>query len=234
MKDIRLNSVNWEHGMLLTPDHFLRQEQYVDSLHLWTTRYLSPVSGLIGGGSRLPESERGAVRHDSIIILKEDPETINITVTQARGLTAAGELIEVDPSDPLRASIPKSTLAGVAETHVYIVADSGEKKILDGVVDEFNPQMKTERYPAYRISLQPQADEVCGSLAIARLQRPQVGAGYEKDSKYIPPCTSLVSFSELTAAWRKIVEVTTALAQRYTELHRAMREFLPFVCRTRH
>ena len=37
--DITLSSVNWEHGMLLTPDHFLRQERYYDSALLWMLRF---------------------------------------------------------------------------------------------------------------------------------------------------------------------------------------------------
>ena len=54
MAKIRLKSVNWEHGMLLTPDHFLRQEQYLESLLFWNIGYLTTGSGLVGGGVRLP------------------------------------------------------------------------------------------------------------------------------------------------------------------------------------
>src|SRR5208282_3056556 len=56
--DLDLNSVNWEHGMLLTPDHFVRQERYFDSSLLWILRYATNSYGLVGGGPRLPEDER--------------------------------------------------------------------------------------------------------------------------------------------------------------------------------
>ena len=77
--DIKLNSVNWEHGMLLTPEHFLRQERYFDSAILWMLRYGNPTFGLVGGGPRLPEAERGAVRHDPVVTVDEDEEQINIS-----------------------------------------------------------------------------------------------------------------------------------------------------------
>ena len=226
MKELSLTSVNWEHGMLLTPDHFLRQERYVDDLNRWATRYLISVSGLVGGGSRLPELERGAVRHDPVVTIAEDSDQLNISISQARGLTAHGQIIYVTPLFPLHVRVPKSELAGVSNAHVYVVANPDQKDVVDGIPDEFNPQMKTERSPAYRISLRLQADQVSSSLAVARIIRPPVGSGYEKDSTYIPPCTSLVSYSELTTGWRRIVENISSLSQRYRELHRAMREFL--------
>lgn len=46
--DLKLSSVNFEHGMLLTPDHFLRQERYFDSMLLWVLRYTTNAYGLVG------------------------------------------------------------------------------------------------------------------------------------------------------------------------------------------
>ena len=60
--DLKLDSVNWEHGMLLTPEHFLRQERHFDSMLLWLLRYSTDAYGLVGGGPRLAEAERGAAR----------------------------------------------------------------------------------------------------------------------------------------------------------------------------
>ena len=226
MDEITLRSVNWEHGMLLSPEHFIRQEQYIDSLTAWALRYSSSGSGLVGGGPRLPESERGSVRHDPIVLVDEDEETIGISVTQARGITPGGYIVDVQPDHPVSRRYSKGELAGIADSNVYVVCNSDAKDVVDGQADEFNPQMKTERLPAYRIALQPQAHEVSNSISVARIRRPQYGTGYEKDSAYIPPCTSLVSFSELTGAWRKIVDTVTMLADRYSELYRAMLEFI--------
>jgi hypothetical protein len=225
MDEIKLSSVNWQHGMLLSPQHFVRQEEYIDALMLWVLRYSSPAYGLLGGGPRLPESERGAVRHDPIVILEEDEESVGISITQARGITPCGRIVEIQPDAPLHQRFPKAGLEGVFESNVYIVCER-DREVADGQEDEFNPQMKTERRRAYRISLQVQPSEAEESISVARIRRPQYGPGFEKDSSYIPPCVSLVSFSELTVAWRRIVEAVTTLADRYSDLYRAMREFL--------
>src|SRR5215475_8331946 len=165
MDEIKLSSVNWQHGMLLSPQHFVRQEEYIDALVLWTLRYMSPAYGLVGGGPRLLESERGAVRHDPIVILDEDEETIGISITQARGITPDGRIIEIQPDHPLNQRFAKSGLAGVAESNVYVVC-ADQKDVVDGKEDEFNPQMKTERRPAYRISLQLEPREAAESISV--------------------------------------------------------------------
>lgn len=224
-EDVKLNSVNWEHGMLLTPSHFLRQEQYFDSGLLWALRYASVGFGLVGGGPRLAEAERGAVRHDPVVTIDEDEQQLHVSITQCRAITPAGCIIDIDPENPVERSFPRTELEGVAEARIYIVFDPRNKQVIDGPLDEFNPQMRTERRPAYSLGLSVSADKASYAVSVARLRRPRYGSGYEKDPSYIPPCTSLVSYSELAAAWRNIVEGVTFLAERYTELHRAMREF---------
>ncbi len=224
--DIYLSSVNWEHGMLLTPDHFLRQERYFDSALLWAVRYCTSAFGLVGGGARLPEAERGAVRHDPIVTLEEDDQALSVAVTQCRGLTPAGCIIDIDPQHPVRRAFPKPDLEGIAESPIYVIYDPAEKEVADGQVDELNPQMKTERRPSYRIALRVHADSIPYAVSVARLRRASYGAGYEKDAQYIPACTSLVGHSELAAGWRKILDEGATLAERYTALYRAMREYL--------
>jgi hypothetical protein len=225
-EDTKLNSVNWEHGMLLTPDHFLRQEKYLESAILWVLRYATDAFGLIGGGPRLAESERGAVRHDPIVVVAEDESGLNLSVSQCRGITPGGSMIDITPEFPVHRRYSKAELEGVSEAPVYVMAEPYRKETLDGPVDDFNPQMQTERRASYTIALQLPAANVPYGIAVARLRRAPYGTAYEKDSEFIPPCTTLVSYSELTSAWRRIVEETTLLVERYTELHRAMREFL--------
>jgi hypothetical protein len=224
--DIRLSSVNWEHGMLLTPEHFLRQERYIDASLLWVLRYATDCHGLIGGGLRVAASERGAVRHDPVVVVDDGGESLSVTVTQCRALSRAGCVVEIDAEHALNCSVDKKDLQGVGESFVYIVADPRAKTTVDGDEDRFNPQMQTERIAAYRLTLQPTAADVPYSVVVARVRRQQYGTGFEKDPAFIPACTSLSSCSELAAASRKIVDSVTMLAGRYRELHRAMREFL--------
>ena len=224
--DLKLSSVNWEHGMLLTPDHFRRQEQYFDSLVLWALRYTSSAYGLVGGGPRLPEAERGAARLDPIVSLMEDETSLEIAVTQCRGLSPAGCVIEITPVYPVRRTFQKTELEGVQETPVYLIYEPHKKVEADGERDEFNPQMMTARYPAYRLSLQAPADQAGYAVVCAQLRRQRYATGFEKNPDFIPACTSMTAHSGLAAAYRKIVEEVTFLAERYAELHRAMREYL--------
>lgn len=225
-EDIKLESVNWQHGMLLTPDHFLRQERYYDSALLWLTRYGSASFGLVGGGPRLPESEQGAVKHDPVVSIAEDEETLGVAVTQCRGITPGGVLVDVDPSHPVRKNFSKKDLEGVSEATVYLIAYPQEKDAADGPADEANPQMQPIRRPAYGIALEARADDLNYALPLVRIGRPASGVAFEKSATYIPPCATLTAHSELAAGWRTLVERAETLFRRYSALYRAMQEYL--------
>jgi hypothetical protein len=225
-KDVRHNAVNWEFGMLVAPEHFMRQERFYEATMLWMLRYAHESFGLIGGGPRLPESEFGAVRHDPIVTLSEDEQTLQITVTQCRGLTLAGTPVEIVPDYPLHRVFHKADLEGVSEMRVYIVAPPHTYVALDGARDEYNPQMQTERVRAYRLTLRPHGEEAQDAMVVGRLRRSESSVAYEQDSSFIPPCTNLAAFSELSAAWRSIVGQLSSLSSRFIELHRAMQEYI--------
>lgn len=221
-----LRSVNWEHGMLLTPEHFLRQERYLEALSGWSLRYLTPGTGLVGGGVRLPESDLGTVRYDPEVSLAETAEALDLSVKRARGVTPSGLIVDVESLGTVSVRVPKEQLAGVAEAIVYLVCEPGVRVKMDGVTDSFNPQMRTERVPSYRISLGISAAERARSLAVGRVRRPATGMLFEADAQFIPPCVALGAHSELMAGTRRILEAVNRLSAGYTELHRAMREFM--------
>ncbi len=224
--ELNLRSVNWEHGMLLTPDHFLRQERYLESLNAWGARFLSASAGLVGGGVRLPESDLGTVRFDPEVTLHETAESLDVSVLRARGLTPSGLIVDVETVGAISTRFPKEQLAGVAETIVYVVCEAGARLKIDGVADSFNPQMRTERVPSYRVALQVTAAERAGSLAVGRLRRPATGMHFEADAQFIPACVTVAGHSELMAGTRRILDSVNRLASGYAELHRAMREFM--------
>src|SRR6516165_4343081 len=113
--DLQHNAVNWEFGMLVAPDHFLRQERFYEAGLLWLMRYTFNGFGLVGGGARLSETEFGALRNDPVITLSEDEPSITISVTQCRGVTMAGNLIEILPGFPVHSTFARSELDGVRE-----------------------------------------------------------------------------------------------------------------------
>ena len=223
---LTLRSVNWEHGMLLTPDHFLRQEAYLEALSGWGMHYLAPASGLVGSGIRVPESEMGTVRNDPEVSLAETATHLDISVKRARGVTPAGTIVDVETVGAVSTHFPKEQMAGVAEALVYVVCDPALREKIDGVADSFNPQMRTERVASYRVGLAVTAAERAQSLIVGRIRRPATGMQFEADPTFIPPCFALAAHSELIAGTRRILDAVNRLAAGYTELHRAMREFM--------
>ena len=224
--DSSLRSVNWEHGMLLTPEHFLRQERYLEALAGWGMRYLVPGAGLVGGGIRVPESDLGTIRYDPEVALNESVEALDVSVKRARGITAAGTIVDVETLGTVSTRFEKEQLAGVAEALVYVVCDPAVREKVEGVVDDFNPQMRTERVASYRVALSVTAAERGQSLVVGRVRRPATGMHFEADPGFVPPCVSLGAHSELMAGTRKILDAVTRLSAGYAELHRAMREFM--------
>ena len=224
--DLQLRSVNWEHGMLLTPDHFLRQERYLESLNAWGMRYLAQGSGLVGGGVRLPESDLGTIRFDPEVSLNETAEYLDVSVNRARGVTPNGSIVDVESAGTVSVRYPKDELSGVAESLIYIVADTGTRERRSGAPDAFNPQMRTERVPSYRVALRVSAAERAHSIVVGRLRRPATGMSFEADPQFVPACVSVAAHSELMSGTRRILDATNRLAAGYAELHRAMREFM--------
>jgi hypothetical protein len=223
---LNLRSVNWEHGMLLTPDHFLRQEQYLESLSAWSLRYLAAANGLVGGGVRIPESDLGTVRFDPEVTLNESAEHLDISVSRARGITPSGAIVDIETAGSISNRFSKDHLAGVAESVVYVVLDPLVRIKSNGVIDSFNPQMRTERIPSYRIALNVTAAERANGLAVGRIRRPATGMYFEADPGFIPTCVSVAGHSELMTGSRRILDAINRLASGYAELHRAMREFM--------
>ncbi|HKX30031.1 MAG TPA: hypothetical protein VJ302_20245 [Blastocatellia bacterium] len=212
--------------MLLTPDHFLRQERYFDSSLLWVMRYASDSYGLVGAGARGKAAERGAARHDPVISVEDDGETLKVSVTQCRGISPSGEIIEIDPDNPLHRSFAKRDLEGAPELGIYVICEPHRKWVAEGVEDAVNPQIKSTRRQKYHLQLDVTAAEAPHSLMLSRVRKAEGSLHYEKVSGFIPVCTTLVSHSELKRAWDRLREQMVALADRYRQLHKAIVEYI--------
>lgn len=224
--DIDLQSVNWEFGMLLTPEHFLRQERYIDSMLLWVLRYGTDGYGLVGGGARVEAAERGAAKHDPKIEVHNEEEHIKISVSQCRGITRAGDVIDIDPAHPVHRSFTRKELEGHNDLGIYVVCGAHDKVLSDASDDGANPQMKSSRRPNYRIELDITGTQAPHCLTLGKLRKAEGTLRYEKLRDFIPICTTLVSHSELRRAWEKLSEQLNQLADRYTQLHKAIVEYI--------
>jgi hypothetical protein len=224
---IDLRSINWSHGMFLTPEHFLRQERYFDSLVLWLLRYCSFDYGLIGGGPRVEASQRGAAAFDPIVSLDDSEETLKVTVTQCRGLSMGGAVVDIAPDHPVEISASKKELEGVLNLGVYVIARPHSKQPDDEIKDSVNPEIQVGRRFAYELKLDVSAEESEWSLLVSRLRRAEKGLRFEKVPGFIPPCAFMTSHSGLMQSFLQINEQVTSIADRYSGLHRAIVDFVP-------
>src|SRR5262247_2828691 len=225
-KDIDLGSVNWAQGMLLTPEHFLRQERYFDSALLWAIHYALDGYGLVGSGGRVEPADRGAARHDPVIDIDDDGEAIKVSVSQCRGISPSGDIIEISPSNVINGSFPRSQVEGHQELGVYVVCEPHEKIVEDGYDDPANPQIKSTRRQRYRLKLDVTAAEAAHSLLVSRLRRAEGGMHYERAAGFIPVCTTLIGHSELKRAWERLRDQMVSLTERYLQLHKAIVEYI--------
>jgi len=212
--------------MFLTPEHFLRQETYFDSLLLWLVRYTMREYGLLGSGPRVEASERGAARFDPIVQVDESEEELKITLTQCRGVTPGGALVDVDPSSPVRGTFKKKQLEGTKEVGIYVVARPHQKEPDEDSEDALNPEIRPARRRSYGLTLEVQPDQTDWSLLLTRLRRAEAGIRFEKVSGFIPPCVFMTSHSELMHSHRQLNEIISGTAERYTNLHRAIVDFI--------
>jgi hypothetical protein len=224
--DLNLGLVNWEHGMLLSPEHFLRQERYFESRCSWLLRYGSTAYGLIGGGARLPETERGAKGDDPVVSVNDDSGALAISVSQCRGITPNGSFVEISPEFAISCDVGKEELAGVDQARIYVVSDPGGKDVVEAAGDELNPDAEKQRRSRYRVALQISAHEAPHALAVGCMVRSRDGLAYDRDAGFIPACTFMGAHSGLAAGARTILDETIHLTSRFTDLHRAMRQFI--------
>lgn len=219
-------SVNWTTGMLLTPDHFRTQDAYAEGLVGWVLRHCVPGSGLVGGGVRTAETERGLAGHDPRVQVTDDGETVRVAVLQARGITAAGEPVEVGGGDAARGEFRKADLAGLTEVVVHLVREPRSEEDPSSVgMDPANPTQAALRRAGYRVALGADGDTALHALAVGRLRRASATLAFEADGRFIPPCATVLAHSELYAGWLALHNGVVQLAGRFAELHRAVAWF---------
>jgi len=223
-EEIYLGSVNWTQGMLLTPEHFLRQEKYFDSAILWTIRYAMDGYGLVGSGGRAEPAERGAGKHDPVINIDDDGDAVKVSVSQCRGISPLGDIFEISPENALDCTFPKAQIEG--EVGIYIVCEPHEKVVEDDYEDPANPQVNSTRRQNYRLQLEVTAAEAPHSLMIGRLRKAEGSLRYERIPGFIPVCTTMIGHSELKRAWERLRDQMISLAERYHQLHKAIVEYI--------
>lgn len=219
-------SVNWTTGMLLTPDHFRIQDAYVDDSVGWLLRYCVGGSGLVGGGVRLDESERGLAKFDPRLEVSDDGEVVRVTVVEARGVTPAGDVVDVGGGDAVRGEFGKDTLAGTDELLVHLVCERGREEDPASVgADTANPNRAALLRTRYRVALGADADVAARSVVVGKLRRASGTLAFEPDGRFIPPCATVLAHSEMYAGWSSLQNEVVQLAGQFAELHRVVARY---------
>ena len=222
----RLKSINWTTGMLLSPEHFRRQDAYFDETIGWLLQYCLPGIGLVGGGIRLPSGERGLGKFDPRVDIYDDGTTLRVSVLEARGLTMLGQLVDIGQESAVRLEVPKSHLAGMTELLVFLV-HTGEREEDPASIgrDEANPTQAAYRRAQYRVQLGIDAEMLPFALCVGRVRRMSESLGFELDGRFIPACSTLLGHSSLFAAWQRTHAEIVTLSQHYAELHRQTAQY---------
>jgi hypothetical protein len=218
-----LKSVNWVTGMLLTPAHFTRQDRYVDQSVGWLVRYCVPGAGLVGGGLRVDATRTGLAAFDPQLFVHDNGQAVRVGVVSARGITPAGEIVEISETDPVGVEVDKAALAGVNESLVYVVR-TGEKEEDPASVgeDDANPTHAALRRPSYAVRLGADPEVAEHALVVGRIRRVSETLGFDADGHFIPPCAFVLAHSALHGGWNRLRADVADLAGRYSELHRTV------------
>ncbi|MEZ4586572.1 MAG: hypothetical protein R2909_09260 [Gemmatimonadales bacterium] len=220
-RDDYFKSVNWTTGMLLAPEHFQRQDRYVEEQVAWLLKHCIAATGLVGGGVRLASGEQGLAKYDPKLEVLNDAETLKVTVTRARGITAGGDLVEIDEQRAVQGSWRKSDLAGVTDVLVYVVRTGGREPDPASVGnDPANPHQAGLTRAAYEIRLGLPAELAQASLAVGKLRRASETLSFEQDSQYIPPAASLLAHTSLHDAATRLQSEIRLIVGELVEVHR--------------
>ncbi|HEY0777185.1 MAG TPA: hypothetical protein VGD56_04385, partial [Gemmatirosa sp.] len=221
--DDALKSVHWLTGMLLTPQHFERQDQFIEAAARWAVRYALPGAGLVGGGLRVDPRTTDPARFDPRLEIADDGETVRLSLLAARGVTPAGDVVDVGEADAVRTAVPRAALAGVTEAEVHVVRVPGrEEDPASAGLDPVNPHQAALRRARYRLVVGVAPEQRPHALAIGRIRRVRETLGFDRDGAYIPACTAMIAHSRLYAGWSRLRDGVADLAERYGELHRAV------------
>lgn len=229
-EQVRLKSVNWTTGMLLSPQHFRRQDAFLEETVGWLLQYCLSSTGLVGPGVRVPPGERGLARFDPRVEVVDNGQTVQLAVLEARGVTPTGQLVDLGGGAVVRHTLPRPELAGLTEAQVYLVVGDEREEDPDSVgADDANPTQAAWRRAAYSLRIGIDADALPRALCVARIRRSGETTGFELDARFIPACATMLGHSQLYASWKSLQASVVSLATDFAQLYRNCAQYLTHV-----
>lgn len=206
MSDLRLYSVNWQDGMLITRQHLQDQEKYFESLARWHAFAAGDHYGLV----RKSTSGKPALSMN----LSVTSSRLRVEVVRCQALTPDGSYIEIDGSG--RDIIRGETEVSETTAPVFIAVDPAAKK----QVGDPDPSEDLPRTPylmnSYSVHLGKRPNMPEGryiQIAELTISGSEVGVS----PGYFPPCLSINAderLSEKVFEFRNRLENMLSLSTR--------------------
>lgn len=226
----RLKSVNWTTGMLLSPNHFRRQDAFLEETVGWLLTYCLQGTGLVGTGVRIAPGERGLARFDPRVEVDDDGETVHVSVLEARGLTALGQLVDISHGNAVRGSARRAELAGLSELQLFVVHGGDREEDPSSIgIDNANPTQAAYRRAQYTVRLGSDADTLPHALCVGRIRRQAESLRFDLDPRFIPACATMLGYSQLHADWKRLHSAVVTLSTQYAELHRQCAQYAALI-----
>jgi len=210
---VDLRRVRWFAGLLLRPEHFARQDDFVEALALWRSRFLSRSFGLIGGGPRRFLTPISDAFVSTRVRVTPRADALAVSVEGVRGVTACGGLVEVPGT--LNAEMP--VLDKGEEAVLYVVRSRAYNGV--GLWSTAEPATVTSDVevmtPTYVLTTRPLGDDLPWALAVARLRNN--GGVIERDDRYLPLCVFVSSHRRLAERVADIRGDLTKISRGFLE-----------------
>ena len=217
---------NWTTGMLLSPWHLLQQDAAGALAATWQLRHLRSDMGLVGPGLR-NASERGHPSFDPQLMVRDDGQSVQLSLTWLRAIVPDGTPVEVRQDAPIRAAIPRSELGNSGNILVHAVLVGTDEEDVSSVgADASNPTMAAFRRPRVELRLDLPADMAHQGVVVGRLRRAANTESFEIDRTFIPGSASMVAHSLLYNGWTRVKSAVALLAGDYAEMHRIVARFV--------
>jgi hypothetical protein len=186
MNNLKLYSVNWQDGMLLSERHLKDQERYLEDLSRWYAIPSGDQYGLVRKGHGVPAalSLNMAVRGNQL----------EVEVIHCQAVTSDGYYVDIDQSYPNPVKASMALVDG--EVPVYLVVKPNAR-VATGTAD---PTEDVPRLPylaaGYDLFLEDRPNAPAGEiLPIAKLMVD--GTVVSHAPNYMPPCVSVYADERL-------------------------------------
>jgi len=185
MGDLKLHSVNWQDGMLMSKKHLAEQETYIENLARWYALRTSDDFGLV----RKSFSGQGALA----LNLALTGNRLRVQVDRCHALTPSGQIICIEGEYPVRGEMDVSSTV----VPVYIGVDTSSKRPVGNPEPDEDVPRIPYLSPNYSVHLGKPPDLPAGDyIQVARLQ--VSGSEVNQAPGYYPPCIHIYADQQLS------------------------------------